>query len=579
VLEVEQNNPVQFVRMRENILAKTPRERLTSASWKEVSIPGRTGKSKCYATNLGEVVVNGVSGLRCFAISFGGIDGYQRGVMVGITSLSIDEGLPKLTELLAWMRSIRLAVRRHNRRCDESPLLGPTEQTNSLTLALKVRPNRRLAAEIDLKAASQTSHSVDRPLQLRGQLEGAHRTLNVVELFAGAGGMGLGFMRAKGEHQQAYRITASAEIHPTYVETLRLNHRYLESQNLSTPGSVPDGVIAMDLRSPSVRKSLRARALERGPVDIVVGGPPCQGFSSANRNSWSSSNPNNALVDAFLDCIALMSPRVLLMENVQGILWTRRGGEHGDLSVASHVLTRLAKMGYLAFPKLLDASWYGVPQNRNRFFLLGIHRDLGYEKEDFGSWGPFPKATHGAGAALPLVTVGEALRDLPRIGNGEERDEMPYISPANLRTNAFLASMRHGAPADVIWDHVTSRHADYVIDRYARIPQGGNWESVKDLMTNYADVSRTHSNIYRRLMLSEPAITIGHYRKSMIVHPQQHRGLSLREAARLQSFPDWFRFAGSPTGVDGGLMHKQQQLANAVCPNVTKAVAEFVLGL
>jgi len=98
-------------------------------------------------------------------------------------------------------------------------------------------------------------------------------------------------------------------------------------------------------------------------------------------------------------------------------------------------------------------------------------------------------------------------------------------------------------------------------------------------MTNYADVQRTHSNIYKRLGWDEPSITIGHYRKSMLIHPSQHRGLSLREAARLQSFPDWFRFAGSPNGGQAGLMHKQQQLANAVCPRVTAAVADFILKL
>src|SRR5262249_14083532 len=98
---------------------------------------------------------------------------------------------------------------------------------------------------------------------------------------------------------------------------------------------------------------------------------------------------------------------------------------------------------------------------------------------------------------------------------------------------------------DIIYDHVTSRHADYVIDRYRRIPQGGNWENIRDHLTNYTDVSRTHSNIYRRLRWNEPSITIGQYRKSMLVHPSQHRGLSLREAARLQSFPDWFRFSGT----------------------------------
>ena len=127
---------------------------------------------------------------------------------------------------------------------------------------------------------------------------------------------------------------------------------------------------------------------------------------------------------------------------------------------------------------------------------------------------------------------------------------------------------------------ITSRRdADYVIERYGRIPEGANWESIRDSLTNYADASRTHSNIYRRLSWNQPAITIGHFRKSMLVHPSQSRGLSLREASRLQSLPDWFRFAGKPDGSPGGLVHKQQQLANAVSPLVTKAISEFMLSL
>lgn len=158
---------------------------------------------------------------------------------------------------------------------------------------------------------------------------------------------------------------------------------------------------------------------------------------------------------------------------------------------------------------------------------------------------------------------------------------MAYIEPtkAALGANSYLSTMRAGAEQNAVTDHVTSRHADYVIERYQKIPPGGNWESIADTLTNYADVNRTHSNIYRRLLWDEPSITIGHYRKSMLVHPSQHRGLSLREAARLQSFPDWFRFEGNPAGARGGLVHKQQQLANAVCPLVTKAIAELILEL
>ena len=298
----------------------------------------------------------------------------------------------------------------------------------------------------------------------------------------------------------------------------------------------------------------------------------------ANRNSWHRTNPHNKLVEVFVCCIETLRPLAFLMENVQGMLWTRNA-KH-NLAIVDVVEDRLKAAGYTLFPKLLDAAWYGVPQHRTRYFMMGLHRDLGYHADDFGEQGSFPHASHGAGRQ-PLVTVKDAIGDLPEIANGHLVEQTPYNEPsrATLKSNTFLRFVREGCDEGNLLDHVTSKHADYVIERYRQIPQGGNWKDIQDMLGNYADMSRTHSNIYRRLAWKEPAITIGHYRKSMLVHPSQARGLSLREAARLQSFPDWFRFAGTSDGTPGGLGHKQQQLANAVCPLVTKAIAEYMLRL
>ena len=191
----------------------------------------------------------------------------------------------------------------------------------------------------------------------------------------------------------------------------------------------------------------------------------------------------------------------------------------------------------------------------------------------------FPVPTHGTITKRPFVTVKEAIGDLPFVGNGHNQDEVKYGKTLKARKNSFLKFARKGGPKKRIFDHVTSRHADYVIERYKRIPSGGNWQDIAEMMSNYTQLERTHSNIYRRLEWDYPSITIGHYRKSMLIHPVQHRGLSLREACRLQSFPDWFRVAGTLNGGSGGLMHKQQQLANAVCPLLSRAIAEFLLEL
>lgn len=394
--------------------------------------------------------------------------------------------------------------------------------------------------------------------------------------------MGLGFLLA-GQEGRHYRLVFSGEVHPIYVETLRRNHKILaEVVRPERPDAVPQQVKPLDLRAAEAVRQAEAECRAVDGIDVLVGGPPCQGFSSANRNSGHSTNPHNELVEVFLTYVEKLRPRVFLMENVQGIVWTPKDARsHDPLSVAEHFTQRTERAGYLVFPKLLDAVWYGVPQHRNRFFLLGISSDLGYGADDFGSWGPFPYPTHGPGTARPYTTVRHAIGDLPSIENGHSTAETEYrsLTAKRLRENQFLRSMRAGAPEGVIWDHVTSRHAEYVIERYRRIPEGGNWQDIADMLSNYADIERTHSNIYRRLVWDEPSVTIGHYRKSMLVHPNQDRGLSLREACRLQSFPDWFRFAGSTDGGSGGLTHKQQQIANAVCPLVTKAIAEFILRL
>jgi DNA (cytosine-5)-methyltransferase 1 len=120
-------------------------------------------------------------------------------------------------------------------------------------------------------------------------------------------------------------------------------------------------------------------------------------------------------------------------------------------------------------------------------------------------------------------------------------------------------------------NNLVTGNAPHIIDRYKFIPPGGNWEDIpKHLMSNYADVQRCHTGIYRRLRDDEPSIVIGNFRKNMLIHPSKHRGLSVREAARLQSFPDSFRFYGS-------IGFQQQQVGNAVPPMLAKAVFSQIL--
>ena len=509
---------------------------------------------------------------RVFVAQRGGISGVNPSTIFALSSLT-EIDLKSLINAVGWARWIRPVVR-HKERIQHKDSQY-TKKPKNLS-GLITRPNLTTSNKF-LQQSYQPLK--DHKPNLKGVLRNQWSTLNVVELFAGAGGMGLGFLMAN-SGQNPYNLIFSGEVNPIYVQSLRYNHRAISRiYPKNTHELVPEEIIPVDLRDPSVRIHLDNITKRKGDIQVLIGGPPCQGFSSSNRNSGGKRNPNNKLFNVFLDYVEHLRPAVFLLENVQGVAWAK--GQHSNKgNLLKYFERRMKKAGYLVSLKLLDASWYGIPQFRYRFFAVGIRNDLGYTAEDFGSWGPYPTPTHGPDTSNDYVTVREAISDLPTVGNGYSTEQTPYSNPtkSHLIKNTFLQTMRYGAEPKVISEHVTSRHADYVIKRYELIPEGGNWESIKDQMTNYANVSRTHSNIYRRLKWDEPSITIGHYRKSMLIHPSQNRGLSWREAARLQSFPDWARFAGcaDEDRWSIGLVHKQQQLANAVCPLLTKAVAEFI---
>lgn len=284
------------------------------------------------------------------------------------------------------------------------------------------------------------------------------------------------------------------------------------------------------------------------PSDLVVfGGPPCQGFSTSNQRTRSSKNQNNWLFRSFITFVERIRPKWVVFENVRGILDTERG------IFADEVEKGLQELGYGTARGLLNACAFGVPQRRSRFFIL---------------------ARRGRSApALPhqddvrVVTVAEAIGDLPLLSNGAATSVLPYRMEA---VSAYAKSLRNGRRECA--NHLVSRNSESVIARYSYIPPGGNWESIpEELMTNYADRSRCHTGIYYRLKPDEPSVVIGNFRKNMLIHPLENRGLSVREAARLQSFPDWYEFVGS-------IGFQQQQVGNAVPPLLAKAVFGTVLG-
>lgn len=537
---------------------------LEAAKWEELA-RSSPKHAPYFAADLGEASYGGAK-MRCIALASGRIIAH-RNVVIGVARVKHRASFRQAAQALAWLRWAQ-PTRRAAKNGSRGGAQVVAERPAQRDLPARPRTNLKAGYQQDLRDLQLSLLSAKAP---RGLIRNGGESVSVVELFAGAGGMELGFAMAD---NSPYDILFSGEVNDAYVGTLAENTKRLT--RIKRRDFHHGQIEPTDLRLPESLAKVRKVVDSFGTLDVLVGGPPCQGFSSANRNSGNSINPNNQLLITFLNYVHQLEPRCVVLENVQGIMFTDRPGKQvSDQSAAAYAKTQLEGMGYVVFAKLLDAAWYGVPQHRVRFILIGLHRDLGYNADYFGEWGPFPKPTHGPASMRPFVTVKQAIGDLPAICNGAEEDVLGYREPSAtaLDNNPFLAEMRRHAEGGLITDHITSKHADYVIERYKLIPEGKNWSAIAHTLTNYADVNRTHSNIYRRLEWQKPSVTIGHFRKSMFVHPGQDRGLSLREACRLQSFPDWFRFEGKALG------HKQQQIANAVPPLLAKAVADFLLEL
>lgn len=278
---------------------------------------------------------------------------------------------------------------------------------------------------------------------------------------------------------------------------------------------------------------------------VLFGGPPCQGFSYSNPRHRKRSNPKNWLYEEFLRIAGILHPNWIVLENVRGFKDTAGG------FFLRSVLEGLMSLGFKAVDYTVNALHFGVPQDRSRHFIVANRLGL-----DLGS-----PQHNGA----RRVTVDEAIGDLPILANGNSISTMTYgVSPPSR----YGIRMRKNATE--CYNNLVTRNSPHVVARYRHIPQGGNWQDIpNELMRNYTDKSRCHTGIYHRLDPNEPSVVIGNYRKNMLIHPNQQRGLSVREAARLQSFPDSYLFSGS-------IGFQQQQVGNAVPPLLAKSVFDTI---
>lgn len=345
-----------------------------------------------------------------------------------------------------------------------------------------------------------------------------------VEIFSGVGGMSLGASMA------GVKIAMAIEIDQNAAATFKKNH--------------PDtNVLVADIKD--VQNIDVAVGINE--QKILMGGPPCQGFSKSNVKGRNVNNQKNWLFQEYLRITKIWKPDWFVLENVQGLVETEKG------LFLNKILEGFKALGYKVNYKVLNAKNFGVPQNRERLFIVGSLHNENFE---------FPKPTF----IDNFVTVEDAFIDLPDLVNGNIDIKLRY---KNNKKSTYSLQLKGGLKS--IENNAVSRNSEIVTNRYKYIKEGGNWKDIPiELMNTYKDVTRCHTGIYHRLNRKKPSVVIGNYRKNMLIHPWQDRGLSVREAARLQSFPDNFNFVGT-------INSQQQQVGNAVPPLLAKAIFESII--
>jgi DNA (cytosine-5)-methyltransferase 1 len=341
-----------------------------------------------------------------------------------------------------------------------------------------------------------------------------------MDLFAGGGGLSLGAEMA------GVNVAVALEKDKHAAETYAVNHP-------NTP------VITSDIQTIENINISASHAQK-----ILFGGPPCKGFSASNQRTRNKENPSNWLLTEFIRIRDSWKPDWVVFENVSGFTSTE------NKLFLNCLMESFESNEYECTWYILNASEYGVPQRRARFFLIA-------SKAGYSVLAPKPSEKE--------ITVNDALSDLPSLSNGANTDYLKYEKKA---TSEYAKSLRYNLEGCT--GHLVTHNADHIIERYTHISPGGNWENIPEhLMKNYKDRTRCHAGIYHRLDKDKSALTIGNYRKAMLIHPWENRGLSVREAARLQSFPDWYQFRGT-------LGAQQQQVGNAVPPLLAKEVFNII---
>lgn len=379
-----------------------------------------------------------------------------------------------------------------------------------------------------------------------------------IDLFSGAGGLSCGLKQA------GFTPLLANELVPQYAETYQINHQ--ETQ-----------VIVGDVRQLCEVNLKKILGVKEGEIDLIAGGPPCQGFS-INAPIRTLDDERNHLFKDFLRVVSSLKPKAVLIENVPGIVSLGKG------TVVQQIYAELEALGYKVKHKILFAGHYGIPQMRFRTVFIGIRK---YKGEIF-----FPEPKFAAKAVAnftgakelcisippfsypnlkPQVNVLDALSDLPEIANSQTTSPEKYALKPQTDYQKYLRK-----DCKKLTAHYCARLAEVNLERLKYIPQGGSWRDIPhDLLPNGLKRARRsdHTKRYGRLhpdALCSTVLTKCDPHWGSFFHPTQNRVISVREAARIQSFPDRYLFSGSIT-------QQYEQVGNAVPPLLGKAIGDEIM--
>jgi len=359
-------------------------------------------------------------------------------------------------------------------------------------------------------------------------------SVSVLDLFSGVGGLSYGF-----EHSEMFQVAAANEILHPMAEAYRLNHPQVEMFE----GDIHD----LD------RAALKSRGIDPKSIEVIVGGPPCQAYSTVGKRLLD--DPRGALFQEYYRLLRDIRPKVFIFENVKGLVSMNKG------ELLPTIVQLFETLDYKVQFRVLNAADYGAPQMRERVIIVGTLPEVRFA---------FPEPTHGSPVAIanqfpndlvPWVTLRDAISDLPVIEAGGKATK--YLDKPK---NDFQREMRRDAPL-LLQDHDAASHGKGLLDLIRLIPEGG---SPQDILEEFRPKSG-FANTYSRLWWDRPSTTVtrnlGTPSSSRCIHPEADRGLTTREGARIQCFPDSYRFFGSRS-------EKNLQIGNAVATRLSAALAK-----